>query len=101
MNYAQLTNTYKDDTIAEAMYGREVEYFHYEFDAKNFEFLLLTEPAGPNRDNLIERLEGSRAQMANVEGIYEALKAQITDEAAHQAAIVRTTKKREEDNANT
>jgi hypothetical protein len=32
MNYEQLPTEYKYDTLADAMYAREVEYFHYDFD---------------------------------------------------------------------
>jgi acyl-CoA reductase-like NAD-dependent aldehyde dehydrogenase len=39
MIYTQLSNDYKYDTLAEAIYSREVEHFHYDFDRKNFEHL--------------------------------------------------------------
>jgi len=97
MNYKQLPSTYKADTIAAAMYAREIEYFHYEFDLNNFEFLLLDEPEGPRREDLKERRSSTTDQMAHVENVYKALEAQITDQAAHEAAIIRTTKKREDD----
>ena len=96
MKYAQISSTYKDDTIAEAMYSREVEFFHYEFDANNFKFLLEAEPEGAYRDNLQKRLDDTLLQMDNVDRIYNALKAQITDEEAHQAAVLRTEEKRKE-----
>lgn len=94
MKYTQIPQTYKDDVIAEAMYARELEYFHYEFDATNFRRLLETAPEGPYRDNLTERLEATLAQMRNVDAIYEALTSQITSTAAHLEAVARTTEKR-------
>ena len=94
MNFAQLPTTYKDDTIAEAMYARELEYFHYQFDAQNFKHLLATEPAGPYRTDLENRLADTLAQMQKVDAIYAALQAQITDPEAHAAAVARAIEKR-------
>jgi hypothetical protein len=96
MKYKQLPKTYKADTIADAMYAREVEYFHYEFDATNFEYLI---NAAGNADtaDIRERFASTRLQMAAVENTYKALEAQITDQTEHQAAVIRTTKKREDD----
>ena len=97
MKYKQLPSTYKADTIANAMYAREIEYFHYEFDAKNFEHLIGNAPAGANTEDIQERLESTREQMEAVDNTYQALAAQITDQDEHEAAVIRTTKKREED----
>ncbi len=94
MNYTLLDPTYKDDTIAEAMHARELEHFHYAFDATNFEHLLARTPPGPYHDQIAARLASTREQMANVEAIYAALQAQITDPAAHAAAVVRAIEKR-------
>ena len=94
MKYTQLPSTYQDDTVAEAMYAREVEFFHYDFDRKNFECLLKTLPKGTYRTNVEERLAGTKVQMASVEAIYEALKEQITSPTRHAAAVKRTTAKR-------
>jgi 4-hydroxy-3-methylbut-2-enyl diphosphate reductase IspH len=96
MKYKQLTQQYRDDTLAEAMYGREVEYFHYEFDSVNFTTLLKTLPDGAERDSLQERLTQTLVQMDYVDKVYQALEAQITDQEAHEAAIVRTTQKRKD-----
>jgi predicted nucleic acid-binding Zn-ribbon protein len=79
------------------MYAREVEYFHYEFDAKNFEHLIDNAPIGADTKDLQERLESTRKQMMAVDNTYKALESQITDLAEHEAAVIRTTKKREED----
>lgn len=94
MNYTQLPATYKDDTIAEAMHAREIEFFHYEFDATNFRHLLDHLPDGPYRDGIEQRLAATLEQMANVEAIYAALQAQITDPQAHAAAVARAIEKR-------
>ena len=94
MNYSQLNQTYRDDVLAEAMYGREVEYFHFDFDRINFAKMLETLPSGPYRDNVQQRHDETLDRMATVDAIYAALVSQITDLEAHAAAIVRTTKKR-------
>jgi predicted nucleic acid-binding Zn-ribbon protein len=97
MKYKQLPKTHKADTIADAMYAREIEYFHYEFDAKNFEHLLDNAPQNADTTDLKKRLVDTRIQMEAVDNTYKALEAQITDHAQHEAAVIRTTKKREED----
>lgn len=94
MNYTQLPPTYKDDTIAQALHAREVEHFHYAFDATNFEYLLKVTPPGPYRDSIDQRLTATREQMASVENIVAALTAQITDPQAHAAAVARAIEKR-------
>lgn len=96
MKYKQLPKTHKADTIAEAMYGREMEYFHYEFDVINFKHLIHNASEGADTKDIQVRLAESLASMATVEAVYEALQAQITDQAEHEAAIIRTTKKRQE-----
>jgi len=97
MNYKQLPSTYKSDTIADAMYAREIEYFHYEFDATNYEFLLANAPEGSDVEDLRKRLADTRAQMLAVDNTYKALEAQITSPEDHEEAVIRTTKKRAED----
>ena len=94
MIYRQLATTYKDDTIAEALYAREVEHFHYAFDAANFRHLLDELPASPYRSQVQQRLDDTLTQMANVEAIYRALQSQITDPQAHAAAVARAIAKR-------
>ena len=97
MKYKLLLDTYKDDTIANAMYSREVEYFHYEFDACNFEYILDNAPKEFDTSDIQERLDSTRLQMLAVGNTYKALESQITDQASHEAAVIRTIKKREED----
>jgi hypothetical protein len=94
MQYEQLPVEYKYDTLADAMYAREVEYFHYDFDLKNFEHLLANATDNEFAANVAERLDATRKQMSNVMGVVEALKAQIDDADAYAAAVARATAKR-------
>jgi hypothetical protein len=94
MKYEQLPTEYKYDTLADAMYAREVEYFHYDFDRKNFEHLLANATDNEFAANVAERLDSTRKQMGNVEAVIEALKAQIDDADAYAAAVERVTAKR-------
>jgi hypothetical protein len=94
MNYEQLPTEYKYDILADAMYAREVEYFHYDFDRKNFEHLLANATDNEFAANVSERLDATRKQMSNVMGVVNALKAQIDDADAYAAAVERATAKR-------
>jgi hypothetical protein len=94
MIYTQLSDEYKYDTLADAVYAREVEHFHYDFDRKNFENLLANATDNEFAANVAERLNGTRKQMGNVEAVITALKTQIEDQAAYDAAVVRVTAKR-------
>jgi len=95
MIYTQLSNDYKYDTLADAVYAREIEYFHYDFDRKNFEYLLENAADNEFAANIAERLNSTRKEMGNVALIISALKSQIEDQAAYDAAVVRVTAKRE------
>jgi len=94
MQYTQILTTYKYDTLADAVYAREVEYFHYDFDRINFEHLLANATDNEFAANVAERLDATRKQMANVEAVMAALHAQIDDQAEYEAAVVRVTAKR-------
>jgi len=94
MQYEQLSLEYKYDTLADAIYAREVEYFHYDFDHKNFEHLLANATDNEFAANVAERLNSTRKEMSNVEAIMAALKSQIDDQAEYEAAVVRVTAKR-------
>jgi hypothetical protein len=96
MKYTQLTADYKYSQIANAIYAREVEYFHYDFDRINFEHLVQNMPFGKFRDDIELRLEETKAQMQNVLYIIEALRSQIDDEEAYARAVEVETKKRQE-----
>ena len=95
MIYTQLPTDYKYDTIADAIYAREIEYFHYDFDLKNFEYLLANATDNEFAANVAERLNDTRKQMQNVEAIMNALRSQIENEAEYAKAVARATAKRE------
>ena len=95
MKYEQIPHTYRSDLIAEALYAREIEYFHYDFDRINFEHILKDLPECDYRTLIEKRHFETIGAMAQVEKTVNALRAQITDPEAHAAAIVRTTEKRE------
>ncbi len=97
MNYTQLPPAYKYDTLAEAIYGREIEYFHYDFDRTNFEHILTDLPECEYRTNIEKRLFDTIGAMAQVEKTMAALIAQIDDEAAYVEGVIRTTEKRAAD----
>jgi len=94
MIYTQLTPNYKYDTIAEAIYAREVEYFHYDFDRINFVYLVSVAPDGELKNTTAERLASTIQQMNSVAVIMDALRSQIDDEQAYAEAVVRVTEKR-------
>ena len=94
MKYEQLPAEYKYDTLADAMYSREVEFFHYDFDRINFEHILANVTDNEFAANVTERLYETRKQMSNVLGVVAALKAQIDDADAYAAAVERVTAKR-------
>ena len=96
MIYSQIPESYKYEVIAEAIYGREMEHFHYDFDRINFERLLANTPEGEYRNNLQQRLDDTLMQMANVDAIYAALQAQIDDQEAYLEAVKVVTQRREE-----
>ena len=94
MIYTQLPTSYKYDTLAEAIYGREIEYFHYDFDRINFEHILAELPECDYRTNIEKRLFDTIAMMAQSEKTMAALVAQIDNKEAYAAAVIRTTEKR-------
>jgi len=94
MIYTQLLPTYKYDILAEAIYGREVEYFHYDFDRINFEHILKDLPVCEYRTNIEQRLADTIGAMAQVEKTMAALVAQIDNKAAYAEGVLRATEKR-------
>ena len=96
MIYTQLPKNYKHEVIAEAIYGREMEHFHYDFDKQNFERILETAQDGDYKTDVEKRLSDTLMQMAKVKVIYAALMLQVDDQGAYQEAVITTTKKREE-----
>ena len=94
MIYTQLSKEYKYDTLADAIFAREVEYFHYDFDRINFSYLLNVTTDEKSREDLNERYNSTVHQMKFVVNIMEALRAQIDDEVAYAEAVDRAVKKR-------
>lgn len=99
MQYEQLPTEYKYDVLADAMYAREVEYFHYDFDRKNFEHLLANATDNEFASDVAERLDATSKQMSHVKAIIAALRSQIEDEQAYAEAVARVTAKRKEKEA--
>lgn len=95
MEYSQLSQEYRDDVLAEAMYARELEWFHYDFDAGNFAYMLQSLPKGEHCTQIEGRLSDTQKQLERVSAIYIALKARVLDPVAHAKAVARTTVKRE------
>ena len=95
MEYEQLEQDYRDDHLAEAMYAREAEWFHYDFDRINFERMLAVLPPGEYAQDIAKRLHDTRDRLVAVDLVYAALKSQITDVGRHQAAVARAAMKRE------
>ena len=101
MNYTQINDDYRYDTIADAIYAREVEHFHYNFDRVNFLFILTQ--GGQDEAfiaDVAERLQSTIVQMQNVDLMTNALRAQIKDQAAYDKAVQRVTEKRASDKKN-
>ena len=101
MNYTQINDDYRYDTIADAIYAREVEHFHYNFDRVNFLFILTQ---GGLEETFIaevaDRLKSTITQMQKVGVMTDALRAQIKDQAAYDKAVKRVTEKRASANKN-
>lgn len=100
MNYTQLPSDYKYRHLATAIYGREMEYFHYDFDRINFEHLAATLPDGTFKDDIINRIKEIEQQVQNTSAIVAALWAQVDDQEAYAKAVEYTTKQREQEEAN-
>ena len=97
MNYTQLTPDYKYRHLATAIYGREMEYFHYDFDRINFEHMASNLPDGPFKDDILNRIKEVKQQMQNLNAIMSALWAQVDDEEAYASAVEYTTEKRQQE----
>jgi len=97
MIYTQLPPTYKYDILADAIYGREIEMWHYDFDRINFEHILKDLPECEYRVNMEKRLFDTVAMMAQSDKTMQALWSQVDDKEAYAEAVIRTTAKREAD----
>ena len=95
MEFEQLDDAYRDDHIAQALYAREMELYHYDVDRKNFAHML-TDRRLPDsmRQDLEKRLIDIAVQMDMVVRVMAALRAQISSPQAHAAAVERTRLKR-------
>ena len=97
MDFEQLSTDYMDDYIAEAMLGREMEWYHYNVDLQNFTDMLAALPAEATaqRTDYARRIQETAVQMAMVDLVYEALKRRIRDPQAHAVAVERVRTKRD------
>lgn len=95
MIYSQLPSSYKYDILADAVYGRELEYFHYDFDRINFEYILKDLPECEYRTNIEKRLAETVGTMSQVERTMAALLAQIDDPIAYAEGVARAIERRE------
>lgn len=99
MNYTQLSTDYKYRHLANAIYAREMEYFHYDFDRTNFEYLVANLPPSPFRDDVESRHKETLEQIKSVKAIMAALWAQVDDQDAYAEAVAHVTREREEKDA--
>jgi hypothetical protein len=91
INYSLLESTYKYDVLAENIYGREKEYFHYQLDIDNFNHMLANPIDGLDEGSIRQRMAETLTQQNIVRQIYEALIAQIDNQEAYAAAVARRT----------
>lgn len=96
MKYTQLDTDYKYRHLANAIYGREMEYFHYDFDRINFEHMVANMPDGAFKDDMVKRIADVSEQMQNVLAVLAALWAQVDDEDAYARAVEYVTLEREQ-----
>lgn len=94
--YTQLSADYKYSVIAAAVYAREIEHFHYDFDRVNFEYLIEILPDGKYKIDVQQRLEDTLLQLDNVRSIHSALLSQIDDQDAYQRAVSIAKQERED-----
>ena len=99
MDYTQLPSDYKYRHLATAIYGREMEYFHYDFDRINYAHLAATLPDGPFKDDIAKRITEVKQQLQNTSAIVAALWAQVDDQDAYAKAVEYTTQKRQQEEA--
>jgi len=99
MIYKQLDKNYKYRHLAGAIYAREMEYFHYDFDRINFEHLVANLPPSTWRDDVEKRLHDTKTQMSHVIAIIDALYSQIDDEDAYAEAVAYNAQQREKEEA--
>ena len=92
----QLEPEYGDDQIAEALYQRELEWWHYQLDRSNFMFMVERFGTQSARgQDLLRRIEEIDAQVEMVEAVCAALRARIRSPEAHAAAVARARARRD------
>ena len=89
MEYSLLESTYKYDILAENIYQREKEYFHYQMDIENFNHMLANPIEGYDVGYIAQRIEETQKQQNICLQVYNALKAQITNQTAYDDALAR------------
>ena len=95
MHFEQIDDAYRDDHIAQALYAREIELYHYDVDRKNFAHMLADRTLPDNlRQDLQNRLAEIAVKMDMVWRVMVALREQISSPQAHAAAVERTRLKR-------
>lgn len=105
MKYEFLTEDEQDDAIAEALYEREKEHFHYALNVANFEDILASLPpeaslwtVGKNNEPytmyLARLIAEHQTEMAKVEKTHGALSKQLPAGARRNAAAQRVATKR-------
>lgn len=99
MKYTQLDTDYKYRHLANAIYGREAEYFHYDFDRRNFEHMAASMPDCEFKDDLVNRIAEVSDQMESVLAVLSALWAQVDDQDAYARAVEYVTRERKQKEA--
>jgi hypothetical protein len=101
MQYTQLDSTLKYDYLAETTYNRQLEHFQYNVVIQNLTEMLKLVTDDAQRQSLENQLAANQEQMAIVELHYQAAIAQIDDQAAYDAAVIRAAEKRNSISSNT
>ena len=91
MEYTQLDSTLKYDYLAETTYNRQLEHFQYNTVIQNLSEMLKLVTDDTQRASLENQLAANQEQMAIVELHYQAALAQIDNQEAYAAAVVRVT----------
>lgn len=94
MRYSQLNAAYKYDVLAGALYAREVELFHYRFDAENYRHILHSAAPGKFREDISKRLSEAESAIETVVAVIAALESQISDTKAFKKAVSLAAAKR-------
>jgi hypothetical protein len=92
---SQLAPTYKYDVLADAIYGRQLGIFHYQFNITNYEHVLASGTiTNEYRAQVTAAIINEQRELDKDQAILAALVAQIDDQVAYDAAVVRAEAKR-------